>query len=65
VLRQQGILTLAFFEVLSGVDEQYVVVFLAFFQDEDADRDAGRKKVVGGEADDGEFRPGCFLTVAA
>lgn len=53
VVLAQLALAFAFFEVLGGVDEEDVVGFLARFEDEDADGDAGGVEEVGGQADDG------------
>ncbi len=53
VFGQQFVLAFAFLEMLAGVDEQHVIGLLAFFQHQNAHRDAGGKKQVGGQADDG------------
>jgi hypothetical protein len=38
----QVVLSLALLEMLGRIDEQDILGLLALFQDEDADRDAGR-----------------------
>jgi hypothetical protein len=53
VLRAQLVLALAFHEMLSGVDEEYVVGLLALLEHEDADRDAGGVEEIRRQADDG------------
>ena len=50
---QKAILTLAFFKIVRGIDEKDIVRPSAFFQDQDADRDACGKEQIGGQADDG------------
>ncbi len=43
----------AFLEVLGGIDEQHVIGLFALFQYQNAHRNAGREKQVGGQADHG------------
>ncbi|MPM39426.1 hypothetical protein SDC9_86059 [bioreactor metagenome] len=51
MFRQQNILALPFFKVLAGVDEQDIVIFLAFLQHQNTDGDSGGEKEIGGQAD--------------
>ena len=51
MFRQQDVLTFPFFKVLTGVDEQDIVIFLAFLQHQNTDGDSGGEKEIGRQAD--------------
>lgn len=53
MLVQKAVLALALFKVFRRVDEEHIVGLAAFFQHQDADRDARGKEQVGRQADDG------------
>lgn len=53
IFRSQPVLALAFFVVFCSIDEQDVIRLLAFLQYQDAHRDPGGVKEVGGKSNDG------------